>query len=145
MEVTCVVDEPRGLEVDEHSVTITRYDFGLSKFETRWGTFSDPWTHQPQPRCGFVLVGREGTISSYDYAPTLRVQTRQRPEGFDVPSDELRAPLRNPIEYMLSCIEAGKPVEGPLSVEVSRVGQQIVDAAAMSAREKRTVKFAELS
>ena len=26
IEVTAVVDEPRGLEVDEHSVTVARYD-----------------------------------------------------------------------------------------------------------------------
>ena len=139
LEVTCVVDEPTGLEVDEHSVTVARYAHGLSKFETRWGTFTDPWTHPPQPRCGFVLVGREGTIASYDYAETVRVQTRQRPQGFEVPSDAPAAPLRNPIEYVLSCVEAGRPLEGPLSPEVSRIGQQIVDSAVRSAREKRTV------
>ena len=69
IEVTCVCDEPAGLHVDEHSITIARYDFGVSKFETRWGTYTDPWIHQPQPKCGFVLVGTEGTISSYDYEP----------------------------------------------------------------------------
>jgi glucose-fructose oxidoreductase len=45
------------LEVDEHSVTLARYDCGLSKFETRWGTFTDPWTHRPQPRCGSRAEG----------------------------------------------------------------------------------------
>ena len=64
LEVTATVDEPTGLEVDEHSVVVARYNTGLSKFETRWGTFTDPWTHQPQPKCGFVVVGSEGTISS---------------------------------------------------------------------------------
>jgi predicted dehydrogenase len=54
LEVTSVIDSPRGLEVDEHSVTIARYEFGLSKFESRWGTFTDPWTHQPQPQCGMI-------------------------------------------------------------------------------------------
>ena len=57
IEVTCVVDETPGIEVDQHSVTVCRYRRGLSKFETRWGTFTDPWTQQPQPKCGFVLVG----------------------------------------------------------------------------------------
>ncbi|QOV89863.1 Gfo/Idh/MocA family protein [Humisphaera borealis] len=139
IEVTCVVDEPRGLEVDEHSITIARYEFGLSKFETRWGTFTDPWTHQPQPRCGFVLVGRAGTIASYDYGQTIRVQTRSRPEGFEVASDTLAFPLRNPIEYVLNCIETGKPLEGPLSTEISRIGQQIVDTAVLSSQQKRAV------
>ena len=44
LEVTGVWDEPAGLEVDEHAVAIIRYSFGLSKSETRWGTFTDPWT-----------------------------------------------------------------------------------------------------
>src|SRR5687767_9156196 len=29
IEVTCTVDQPRGLEVDEHSVTVCRYETGL--------------------------------------------------------------------------------------------------------------------
>ena len=62
VEVTVVVDEPPGLEVDEHSITVCRYARGLSKLETRWGTFTDPWTEQPQPRCGFVVVGSKGTF-----------------------------------------------------------------------------------
>jgi glucose-fructose oxidoreductase len=139
IEVTATVDQPEGLEVDEHSVTVARYDTGLSKYETRWGAFTDPWTLQPQPKCGFVIVGREGTISSYDFEKTIRVQTRPRPEGFQVPVDELTFPNRNAIEHVLHSLETGKPLEGPLSVKISRIGQQIVDTAAKSAAEKRTV------
>jgi glucose-fructose oxidoreductase len=139
IEVTCVVDQPEGLEVDEHSVTVARYRGGLSKFETRWGTFTDPWTLPPQPKCGFVIVGTEGTISSYDYEPTVRLQTRQHPEGETLAVDELRPPFQDPIQYVLDCIEKGRPLEGPLSPEISRVGQRIVDSAVMSARERRTV------
>jgi glucose-fructose oxidoreductase len=141
VEVTSVVDSPRGLEVDEHSVTIARYDFGLSKFETRWGTFTDPWTHQPQPQCGFVLVGTEGTISSHDYAPLIRVQTHAFPEGRNVPSEDLKPPFQNPVQYIIHCLESGQPVRGPLSPELSRIGQQIVDAAVLSAKERRTVSL----
>ena len=139
IEVTCMVDEPRGLEVDEHSVTVARYATGLSKFETRWGTFTDPWTLQPQPKCGFVIVGTAGTISSYDYEPSIRVQTKANPEGEVIPVDTLVAPRRHPIEYLIHCLETGEEVSGPLSPKVCRIGQQIVDSAALSAREKRTV------
>jgi glucose-fructose oxidoreductase len=144
LDVTCVVDGPAGLEVDEHSVTIARYEFGLSKFETRWGTFTDPWTYQPQPRCGFVLAGTEGTISSYDYQPTIRVQTRAHPGGKEVAVDVLKPPYQNPVQYVIHCLETREPVRGPLSPELSRVGQQIVDAAALSARERRTVSLSEV-
>lgn len=139
VEVTTVVDSPSGIEVDEHSITIARYERGLSKFETRWGTFTDPWTHQPQPRCGFVLVGTGGTISSYDYAPTIRMQTRKHPEGEDLPVDRLMPPFQNPVQYVIHCLENDLPIQGPLSPELSRIGQRIIDAAVRSARERRTV------
>ncbi|NNM88818.1 MAG: Gfo/Idh/MocA family oxidoreductase [Phycisphaerae bacterium] len=139
LEVTCMVDQPTGLEVDEHSMTIARYDCGLSKFETRWGTLTDPWTHQPQPKCGFVLVGRNGTISSYDHEKTIRVQTRYYQAGRDVPVDTLAYPQRNPIEHVLHCLQTGEPITGPLSPNIARIGQQIVDSAVRSAALKQTV------
>jgi len=139
LEITSMVDEPKALEVDEHSITIARYATGLSKFETRWGTFTDPWTLQPQPKCGFVLKGTAGTISSYDYEKTIRVQTRDCREGKDIPVDELKAPCDNPISYTLHCLDTGAPIEGPLSPALCRIGQQIVDTAIKSAAEKRTL------
>jgi glucose-fructose oxidoreductase len=139
IEVTAVVDDPAGLEVDEHSVVIARYATGLSKMETRWGTFTDPWTHQPQPKCGFVICGTEGTVSCYDYAPSVRVQTRAQPQRTKMFCDGLKEPEHNPIAYFLHCLETGTPLSGPLSPEISRIGQQIVDSAVLSAREKRTV------
>lgn len=139
LEVTSVTDHTEGLEVDEHSITVARYAAGLSKFETRWGTFTDPWVHQPQPKCGFVLKGTLGTVSSYDYEGMVRIQTAEHPAGFEVRADPLEAPGQNPIQYILDCIERGLPIEGPLSPEVSRIGQQIVDTAYRSAIEKRTL------
>ncbi|MDQ2730028.1 MAG: Gfo/Idh/MocA family oxidoreductase [Armatimonadota bacterium] len=141
LEITCMVDEPPLLEVDEHSITIARYAQGLSKFETRWGTFTDPWTHQPQPKCGFVIMGTAGTISSYDYEKTIRVQTAQKPEGEEMPVDVLQPPHQNPVQYLIHCLETGQPIEGPISPQLCRIGQQIIDSAVLSAREKRTVSL----
>jgi predicted dehydrogenase len=143
LEVTTAVYGPRGLEVDEHSVTIARYECGLSTFETRWGTFTDPWIRQPQPKCGFVLKGEDGTISSYDYEPSIRVQTREKPAGGDVPVDRLRRPFQDPVQYFSHCIIRGLAVEGPLAPSISRIGQQIVDSAARSARLRKTVKLVD--
>jgi glucose-fructose oxidoreductase len=143
IEITTMVDEPPGLEVDEHSVTIARYETGLSKFETRWGTFTDPWTHQPQPKCGFVITGSEGTMSSYDFEPAIRVQTKANRAGEEIPVDSLAAPHRNPVEHLIHHLETGDPLLGPLTTAMSRIGQQIVDTAVASAREKRTLKLIE--
>ena len=143
IEVTCIDDFPNGLEVDEHSLTVARYACGLSKFETRWGTFTDPWTHQTQPQCGFVLKGSAGTISSYDYAPTVRMQTTRRPAGEDLPCDKLKPPFQNPIQYFVDCLRRDRPPEGPLAPKIARIGQQIVDSARLSAKLGRTVKLVE--
>ncbi|MBT5712818.1 Gfo/Idh/MocA family oxidoreductase [Candidatus Poribacteria bacterium] len=138
-EVTAVTDDPTGLEVDEHSITIAKYDVGLSKYETRWGTFTDPWTLQPQPKCGFVIKGTEGTITSYDYEQTIRVQTDEHPEGRELPVDVLAPPNQDPVQYVIHCLETGRKLDGPLSPETCRIGQQIVDTAARSAAEQRTM------
>ena len=143
VEVTATVDQPEGLEVDEHAVIVARYDTGLSKFETRWGTFTDPWVHQPQPKCGFVVVGTGGTIASYDYEDVVRVQTRERPEGYEQAVDPLERPHTDGVTYFLSVLDSGGEVEGPLSPAVCRVGQQIVDTAARSAEERRTLPLIE--
>ena len=139
LEVTAMVDEPAGLEVDEHAVVVARYACGLSTFETRWGTFTDPWTHQPQPKCGFVLVGTEGTLSSYDYESHVRLQDRRHPEGVDLPVDSLPPAYHNPIAHLIAVLEHKVPLDGPMTMACCRTGQEIVDAACRSAREKRTV------
>jgi glucose-fructose oxidoreductase len=143
IEVTAVVDQPKGLEVDEHSVVVARYETGLSKFETRWGTFSDPWKLQPQPKCGFVVVGTRGTLASYDFEPTVRLQTEVNPAGVDVPVDVLPPEERGPIAHVLAAFDHGKKITGPLSPTISRIGQQIVDSAVLSARLRKTVKLVD--
>jgi predicted dehydrogenase len=139
IEVNCSWHTTPGLEVDEHAVAIIRYSFGLSKSETRWGTFTDPWILQPQPKCGFVIKGTDGTISCYDYEPYITVQTRSKPEAHRMEADSISAPNRNPIEHVIHHLETGSPLIGPLRVDISRIGQQIVDAAFRSASERRVV------
>ena len=143
IEITSVIDETPGIEVDQHSITVCRYARGLSRLETRWGTFTDPWTHQPQPRCGFVIVGTHGTISSYDFEDHVTVQTRAKPAPHRVPVDALPADRADPIAYLLGRLAAGLPPEGPLDPSICLTGQRIVDSAVRSAAEKRTVALVE--
>jgi glucose-fructose oxidoreductase len=142
IDVTAIADEPKGLEVDEHSIVVARYAHGLSKFETRWGTFTDPWTVQPQPRCGFIIAGTDGTIASYDYDDHVTVQTRKKPQPYRVAAPAPKAPNQNPVQYLVDCLSKEQPLEGPVSICISRIGQEIVDAAVKSAKLKRAVKLA---
>ena len=87
------------------------------------------------------VAGTDGTISSYDYDAFVTVQTSQRPVAHRVAAPATRAPNQNPVQYLIDCLEQGKPLEGPVSIRVSRIGQEIVDAAVRSAKLKRAVKL----
>ncbi|MCO6381798.1 Gfo/Idh/MocA family protein [Oceanicola sp. 502str15] len=139
LEVTCVVDETPGIEVDQHSITICRYARGLSKMETRWGTFTDPWITQPQPACGYTFIGSEGTLTSLDYANHVTLQTRAQPKVHAVPVQPLAEGERNPVEFMLSRLKSAGPIDGPLDPALCLTAQRIIDTAAQSAAEKRTL------
>ena len=41
----------------------------------------------------------------------------------------------------LDCLDKDRPIDGPLSPAISRVGQEIVDAAALSARLGKAVQL----
>lgn len=138
-EITAVTAGPKSLTVEEQSVTIARYGDWLSTFHTRWGTFTDPWENQPQPKCGFVLKGSKGTIANYDYEQTIRIQTARDPHGKIIPVHKLRRPRQNPVQYFLHCLQTGEKIDGPISVKTSRIGQQIVDTAKESARKGKAV------
>lgn len=143
VEVTATTYGAADLEVDEHSIAVARYEFGISKFETRWGTFTDPWIHQPQPKCGFTLVGTHGTLTSYDYESEVRLQDQEHPEGVSIAADVLQAPFQNPVQYFVHCLETGRAIEGPLSPAMSRIGQQIVDTACQSVAQKRSLPLVQ--
>lgn len=135
IEITAVIDETPGIEVDQHSVTVARYAQGLSKFETRWGTISDPWTLQPIPRCGFMLVGSKGAISSYDYDDFVTLQLRGgTPET--IPADEKKS---GAIAYMVDRIRNNLPIEGPLDPKLCLIGQRMIDTALAASEQKRTL------
>ena len=67
------------------------------------------------------------------------MQTRDCPHGRDVDVDAVVPPYQDPVQYVIHCLESGVPVDGPLSPAIARIGQQIVDTAVLSSRERRTV------
>jgi glucose-fructose oxidoreductase len=143
VEVTTRTNTPEWSQVDIQSNTVAKYeDKGLSTFETRWGTFTDPWVHQPQPKCGFVVKGSEGTISSYDYEETVFVQNEENPAGYEVEVDDLEEPVRNQVQYLVHCLENDRDVEfPPLSPYHCRDSNRILLAARESAERDQPVRL----
>jgi len=69
------------------------------------------------------------------------VQTARHPEGKVIAVDKPKRPRTNPVQYFLNCLETGEPIAGPLSPKIARIGQQIVDTSALSAKQKKTLKL----
>jgi predicted dehydrogenase len=139
LTVTTVTSSGEDIKVDEHCITVCRYDTGPSKFETRWGTFTDPWTTQPQPKCGFVVVETAGTITSYDFEPQVGLQTRaEREVG---PSMSCRAHSTILSSMCFTTKETGSPITGPLEPVLCRTAQRIIDTAQKSAEEQKTLQL----
>ncbi|HCM1552948.1 TPA: Gfo/Idh/MocA family oxidoreductase [Vibrio parahaemolyticus] len=133
-----------GEEVDRHSLTVVEYDTGISKFETRWDMLSNPWEEQPLPKTGFIVVGTEGTIASFDYAEQVEVMLREGKQHLNIPVDDIQAPHQDFCQYLIHCLENDIEIEGPISTETSRIGQAIVTAAELSIEERKTIQFTEI-
>jgi glucose-fructose oxidoreductase len=129
--------------VDEHSVTVCRYETGLSKYETRWGTFTDPWTSQPTTEMRVRGRRTEGTISSYDYESVIPFANEIAPETHEVPVDVLPVSAPRPVEYLIHCLETDETRHWPTLADMARIGSEIVDSAVLSAQRKRTVPLLE--
>jgi predicted dehydrogenase len=145
IDVVARVHHAPGDRVDEQAVVIARYAEALSTFQTRWGTFTDPWTHQPAPRCGFVVVGTEGTIASWDYADHVTVQTQESPAGSEVPVDDVPEHESSGLANFAWCLGEGVPLYGPLSAETSLDGQRIVQAALQSVATGGAVELPDVA
>lgn len=143
-EVTALRHVPEDAAVDTRSVTLARYEGGISTFRTDWEPLTDPWASQPRPACGFVVVGTDGSIASYDYDDVVRVRTRDDPEGREVPVDDLAAPLTGPIEYLVHRMEADEPEPfAPVDPAFCREAQRIIESAERSASRGETVPLVD--
>ena len=143
-EISAHVHRAPGDDVDEQAVVVASYPAGLSTFQTRWGTFTDPWTHQPHPRCGFVIVGTGGTIASFDYADAVQLQTDAHPEGVAVPVDTLEPQESGGIANLVHALDTGTSLTGPISWQTSLAGQRMIEAAHTSAQSGKSVLLSEI-
>ena len=112
-----------------------------------------PWKR----RLGLVLLGLTALLALIAMSIARYPQAHLNPPSADIalvlgarshegqmlPVDTLQPPYQNPIQYLIHCIKTGAPISGPLSPAICRIGQQIVDSAILSAREKRAVALVQ--
>lgn len=136
-KVTAAWHIPDGLEVDEQSVVIGHYRDGLSVFETRWGTHTDPWTLQPQPNCGFVINGSLGSISSWDYDDGVTLHHNGAAQR--VPNDVIAPEDQTALANLIAHLETGRALDVPMNSQTSLSGHQLIEAAFESATTGQSV------
>jgi len=124
---------PDDMEVDVQSATVCRFEEGLSTLQTTWRMVSHPWEHVTHPAKGYDVVGTEGALTTREHEAPIRVQTRDDPDGYAVEPDPLEPPRENLVQYLIHCLEAGEPFEGPTDPAFCREAQRIVETAQRSA------------
>ena len=123
---------PESASADLQSVSICRYDSGLSTFQTSLQMLTHPWEHASTPAKGFDIVGTEGTITTRQHDVSIHVQTSDDPDGYEVEPDELEPPHGNLLQYLVFCLENDERFEGPINPEFCRGAQRILETAQRS-------------
>ena len=112
------------IQVDDNGVLLLLYDKAYCAAEGSWTQI--PGYHD------MVILGSEGTLTT-DRGKLL-IATRNAQEQAEVELAPLPKGRQNPAQYLISCLEAGRDVEGLCSARVGRDAQEILEAGLMSAR-----------
>jgi predicted dehydrogenase len=130
-----------GLPAEDNAVVVLRYPRALGLLEASWTQIGG------EPALAMIVYGDAGTLLVHQPKATRegekagagRVQlvTGERSEWIDPPA--LPADERDGPSYFLSCLAAGRPVEGLCAPEVGRDAQEILAAALRSSASGREV------
>ena len=114
IEVTSVVDETPGIEVDQHSITVAATRAGCRSSRRAGAPSPIPGRSSRSRNAASCWSAPTGTISSYDYDDHVTLQTRGGRRRRGCRSTRCRRAGAAPIEYMLARIADGAPIDGPL-------------------------------
>lgn len=109
---------------DDNAIMLFQYDRVFGVAEACWT--QKAWTAGPNPLC----YGAEGWIGVS--GGKIVLQRPGKSEGTIEP-EPLPEGERSGPEYLITCLEAGKPVEGMCSARVSRDAQEMLEAGLVSA------------
>lgn len=116
---------------DDNAIILMRYPHAFGVAEASWTQTVHYATPNP------VAYGTGGSIAIAGSKVIV-----QRPEGVEeIEPAPLRAPLQSAPQYLIHCLEAGVPVEGFCSMEVSRDAQEILEAGKRAADTGQTMQL----
>lgn len=133
------------VDVDDNAVLLLRYPTAMAVIEATWSA------NGPVPDGGPVFMGRAGTLVVRGKKALREGETAPRgavelidaahPEGRVLPARPLPEGERGAVEYFLTCLRAGRPVEGLVSWQVGLDAQEMLEAGMIAARAGREVSL----
>ncbi|MDP2895562.1 MAG: Gfo/Idh/MocA family oxidoreductase [bacterium] len=109
---------------DDNAMILMKYDKVFGVAEACWTEVATPL--QPNPIC----LGSEGNIGVMNKQVIIQ---KKNGDVETIPPPVLPEGERNGPEYLVSCLETGREVEGQCSAKVSRDAQEILEAGLLSA------------
>ncbi len=121
--------EQRYASSDDNAIIIAKYPHAFGVCEASWT--------QPVSYAGTnpVIYGSEGSLGIHHGKVLLQ---RRGQEQEEITPPEIPFPYRNAPEYLIYCVENGKPIEGFCSPQVSRDAQAILEAGLRAADSGQT-------
>lgn len=116
--------------VDDNAIILMQYPHAFGIAEASWTQQGSDGGPNPS------VWGATGTLSVHGNRVRL---SRLNMEPTWLEADTPLPGRRNGPEYLISCLEAGTPVEGMCSASISRTAQEILQAGLDSARNGQTV------
>lgn len=121
--------EPAYAASDDNAVIIAKYPHAFAVCEASWTQVVGYAETNP------LVYGSEGSLGVYH--GKILIQRPGKAEETITPPDTV-APHRSAPEYLIYCVENGKPIEGFCSPVVSRNAQEILEAGLRSANTGQT-------
>jgi predicted dehydrogenase len=112
-------------------ILILLYPKATAEIEATWNQIG----RVPSPT---VIYGTEASLSLGD---TLKLYTLEQRDGVDVEVDPLPADESGPIEYLLSAVTEGKPIDGLCDPKLSRDAQEVMEAGLASAAQGKVISL----
>jgi predicted dehydrogenase len=109
-------------KVEDTAVMVLSYKDGVGIFESSWNFPRSFEELEVFGRGGSLLTtGNEGVVMQKGTEPGVKIE---------VPA--LGPEMAGPIQYFIHCLESGKPVEGPVSLDLNVGVIEIIEAARKS-------------
>jgi predicted dehydrogenase len=117
-------------KVEDNSTIVLHYRNGVGIFEGSWDL--------PRSFQDLEVFGLGGSLHMKQGSVELR---KGKAEAQQVSLNPLPPERSEPVTYMIHCLGSGKPLEGLVALDINVGVNEIIEAAKLSIKTGRAVKF----